>query len=132
RSSGLQARYVIKLAVMSSRLQDAALRFNSISEAYAWLDSHTNYERRLDQIHYDEQNFEIEGFRRLLSALGAPQRGRLSIHIAGTRGKGSSAFFLEAMLMAAGQSIATYISPHIHEYRERIRINGNPVEEEFF
>ncbi len=54
-------------------------------------------------------------------------RPRLRIRIAGTNGKGSSAFMLARALRAAGLTTGLYTSPHIHEFNERIRINGIPV-----
>ena len=102
--------------------------FQDLAGAYAWLDGHINYERNLGAIHYDHRTFEIDAFRRRLGALGDPQRGLRTIHIAGTRGKGSAALAIEALLRASGLRTAVYQSPHIREYRERIRIDGQPVD----
>jgi len=54
-------------------------------------------------------------------------RPRLRIRIAGTNGKGSTAFMLAHALQAAGLAVGLYTSPHIHTFNERIRINGQPV-----
>lgn len=117
---------------MSSDVQTTRVRFGSVSEAYAWLDGRINYERALDQVTYDGRTFSLEPFRERLRRLGDPHRGRASIHIAGSRGKGSSALFLESALRASGLRTATYTSPHLREYRERIRIDGRPLEGEAF
>lgn len=106
--------------------------FQNLTEAYEWLDSHINYERSLDRLGYDNRTFEIESFRRRLDRLGNPQRGLRTIHIAGTRGKGSAALTIEALLQAHGYRTATYTSPHINEYRERIRIDGRNLSPEDF
>ena len=106
--------------------------FTDLSGAYAWLDSQVNYERVLGQVAYDDQAFELEGFRRRLGALGDPHLGLRTIHIAGTRGKGSAALTLEALLEGLGLRTAVYTSPHLHEYRERIRINGQTIGGEEF
>jgi dihydrofolate synthase/folylpolyglutamate synthase len=98
--------------------------FEDLPGAYAWLDGQVNYERQLGQIAYSGQTFELEGFRRRMGRLGDPQRGLRTVHIAGTRGKGSAALALEALLQAAGLKTAVYTSPHLREYRERIRVNG--------
>ncbi len=106
--------------------------FDSPASAYAWLDGHINYERNLGSVRYGERTFELESFRSLLKNLGDPHRGIRAIHIAGSCGKGSSALMLEALLRASGQNVATYMSPHIREYRERIRLNGEPISGETF
>lgn len=106
--------------------------FSDLQSAYQWLDQHVNHERNLGKITYDARAFELDEFRRLLSALDEPQRGRSSIHIAGTRGKGSVTLALEALLRAQGFRTAAYISPHLTEYRERIRIDGEPISPEGF
>ena len=59
--------------------------------------------------------------------LGRPQDRFLSIHIAGTNGKGSTAAFLDAILRAAGYRVGRYTSPHLRDFRERIHIDGEPV-----
>ncbi len=106
--------------------------FAGLKAAYDWLDGHVNHERNLGGVRYDGGAFEIEGFARRLEGLGAPQRGLRTIHIAGTRGKGSAALALEALLEAAGLKTAVYTSPHLNEYRERIRSGGRTIAAERF
>ncbi len=60
-----------------------------------------------------------------------PHRSFKSVHIAGTNGKGSSAHALASILQEAGYRTGLYTSPHLHSYRERIRINGQMIEEDF-
>jgi len=64
-------------------------------------------------------------------ALGQPQERFKSIHIAGTNGKGSTSHMLAAVLQEAGYKVGLYTSPHLVDFRERIRINGVPVSEEW-
>lgn len=106
--------------------------FTDLSGAYDWLESHINFERQLGRVNYNEREFELDGFARRLERLGAPQCGLRTIHIAGTRGKGSTALALETLLRASGLRVATFTSPHIREYRERIRIDGAPLAPEHF
>lgn len=113
---------------MSSTSPPRPTHFSSLTEAYVWLDSHINFEPRLDRIAYDDRTFTLDSFRSRLTRLGDPHRGIPTIHIAGTRGKGSTALLLEALLMASGKRVATFTSPHLREYRERIRIDGAPAE----
>jgi dihydrofolate synthase/folylpolyglutamate synthase len=67
----------------------------------------------------------------LLDSIGNPQHNFKSIHIAGTNGKGSTSHMLAAMLQQQGYNTGLYTSPHIHDFRERIRINGIMIEKEF-
>ena len=68
----------------------------------------------------------------LLAELGDPQRGRPTVHIAGSKGKGSTGAMIEAMLRAAGMRTGYYISPHLHRFNERIRIDAQPIERDGF
>jgi dihydrofolate synthase/folylpolyglutamate synthase len=68
---------------------------------------------------------------RLLDALQDPHRKFRSIHIAGTNGKGSSAHMLASILQTAGYRTGLYTSPHLKRFTERIKINGEEVEEQF-
>lgn len=65
----------------------------------------------------------------LLRRLGDPHLGRRTVHVAGSKGKGSVAAMVESVLRAAGLSTGLYTSPHLHSYCERIRIGGEPVSE---
>ena len=67
----------------------------------------------------------------LCDAIDNPQRKFKSIHIAGTNGKGSTANMLAAILQEAGYKTGLYTSPHIKDFRERIRINGEMVDKDF-
>lgn len=67
----------------------------------------------------------------LLEALGNPQNDFKSIHVAGTNGKGSSSHFLASILIESGYKVGLYTSPHLKDFRERFRINGEMVEESF-
>ncbi|MGQ3013030.1 MAG: bifunctional folylpolyglutamate synthase/dihydrofolate synthase [Flavobacteriales bacterium] len=66
----------------------------------------------------------------LCRALGDPQNKFRSLHVAGTNGKGSSSHMLASVLMEAGYKTGLYTSPHLRDFRERIRINGQMVPEE--
>ncbi|WP_374957694.1 bifunctional folylpolyglutamate synthase/dihydrofolate synthase [Gilvibacter sp.] len=63
----------------------------------------------------------------LCDHLGNPEQGFKSIHVAGTNGKGSCSHMLAAVLMAAGYKVGLYTSPHLKDFRERIKINGKPI-----
>ena len=89
------------------------------SEALAWL--------------YSTQQFGIklglENTRRLLEAAGHPERACRFLHVAGTNGKGSVCAMLDSMLRAAGHRTGLYTSPHLVDFRERIRVNGEMLPE---
>lgn len=68
---------------------------------------------------------------RLCEALGNPQDQFKAIHIAGTNGKGSTSHMLAAILQTAGYKTGLYTSPHLKDFRERIKINGQWVDENF-
>jgi dihydrofolate synthase/folylpolyglutamate synthase len=68
---------------------------------------------------------------KLCEAVGNPQLQFKSIHIAGTNGKGSSSHMLAAILQTAGYKTALYTSPHLKDFRERIKVNGEMIEEDF-
>lgn len=65
----------------------------------------------------------------LCALLGNPQSRFKSIHIAGTNGKGSTSHMIAAVLQAAGYKVGLYTSPHLRDFRERIKINGIPIPE---
>ncbi len=68
---------------------------------------------------------------KLCAALGNPQDKFKSVHIAGTNGKGSTSHALSAVFQDAGYKTGLYTSPHLVDFRERIRINGAPVSKEW-
>ncbi|MGB9750730.1 bifunctional folylpolyglutamate synthase/dihydrofolate synthase [Roseiflexus castenholzii] len=71
--------------------------------------------------------FNLVRTRALLAALGNPQHAMPSVIVAGTKGKGSTAAFLEAIARAAGLRTGLWTSPHLHTYRERIQVNRQPI-----
>jgi dihydrofolate synthase / folylpolyglutamate synthase len=66
----------------------------------------------------------------LCDSIDNPQRSFKTIHIAGTNGKGSTSHMLAAILQSAGYKTGLYTSPHIKDFRERIRVNGEMIKEE--
>jgi len=74
---------------------------------------------------------DLTNIRRLCEALGNPQEQFKSIHIAGTNGKGSTAHMLSAIFQSAGYKTGLYTSPHYRDFRERIKLNGALVPEQW-
>ena len=96
-----------------------------------FLNSHTNYERML-RPSYNKANFNLSRMLRLLSAIGNPHKQLPAIHIAGTKGKGSTCAMVAAILQQAGFRVGVYTSPHIINIRERIVVNGKMISESEF
>ena len=67
----------------------------------------------------------------LMNVLHHPENKFKSIHVAGTNGKGSTSSMLASILHEAGYKVGLYTSPHLKDFRERIRINGEMISEEF-
>ena len=86
----------------------------------SFLNSFTNFELRLHQI--GNADFDLSGVRKLLDLLGNPQKQLKIIHVAGTKGKGSTCAFLAYILAMAGYKTGLFTSPHLHQINERIRI----------
>lgn len=76
--------------------------------------------------------YDLSRVQALLGLLGNPQTAARSIHVAGTKGKGSTAALCDAALHAAGYKTGFYSSPHLHTFRERIRIDSHPIGETEF
>jgi len=103
-------------------------------EALEYLESFIDYEH-LDNFPYKE-SFKLNRIQILLNILNNPHKELKCIHIAGTKGKGSTAAFVAYILREAGFKTALYTSPHLYNFRERIRIlqprgNENLEELEF-
>jgi dihydrofolate synthase/folylpolyglutamate synthase len=99
----------------------------SLADAAAWLEGLINVERR-PEVPY--ARLGLEPVRRLLARLGDPHAGLSVIHVAGSKGKGSTALLAEALLRALGERVATFTSPHLERWTERFRIDGREVEGE--
>jgi len=76
-------------------------------------------------------NAKLEPTRDFAEYLGNPHLNFKSIHVAGTNGKGSSSHMLASILQEAGYKTGLYTSPHLKDFRERIRVDGSPVPESY-
>lgn len=72
---------------------------------------------------------DLSRMHELARRIGDPQRSVPVIHVAGTKGKGSTAAMISSILVAAGHRVGLFTSPHLHTFRERIRVNGEPLSE---
>jgi len=87
---------------------------------FGYIESFTNIERG----GYKPRVYRLSRMRRLLRLFGDPHKELRCIHIAGSKGKGSTATMIASILQAAGYVTGLYTSPHVHEYRERITRAG--------
>jgi dihydrofolate synthase/folylpolyglutamate synthase len=103
----------------------SAAPIRTLDEAAAWLESLINVERQPDLPY---RRFSIEPIRRLLARLGDPHRALSAIHVAGSKGKGSTVLLAEAILLALGEKVGTFTSPHLESWAQRFRLEGRDVE----
>jgi len=86
----------------------------------------TDYEKERI-VRYDPETLNLSRVQRVLARLGDPHRSFASVHVAGTKGKGSVAAMCASVLRSAGLWTGLYTSPHLHSFRERIQVNGEPI-----
>ncbi len=101
----------------------------SYQQALDFIFDYVDYEKQA-RFTYDAATLDLSRMVRLLALLGEPHRRFRSVHIAGTKGKGSTAAMSEAILRAAGFRTGLYTSPHLHTFRERIRVDGQLLSRE--
>jgi dihydrofolate synthase/folylpolyglutamate synthase len=94
--------------------------------------SEAQAEAHLRSLELFGMRFGLEKMRRMMTALGSPQRCFDSIHIVGTNGKTSTALMTAAILERHGLRTGTYTSPHLGSYRERVRVNERELTGEAF
>ena len=94
--------------------------------ALAWLDRRINFERVVPAT-AAPGTFGLGRVRRLLAAVGNPHESFPVVHVAGTKGKGSTVAMLAAALQAAGHRVGRYMSPHVDAIEERICVGGRPI-----
>ncbi len=94
--------------------------------ALAWLDRRINFERAVPAA-AAPGTFGLARVRRLLATLGNPHVGLPVVHVAGTKGKGSTVAMLSAAVEAAGHRVGRYMSPHVDCIEERICVAGKPI-----
>jgi dihydrofolate synthase/folylpolyglutamate synthase len=97
------------------------------TDSLKYLNSFQNFERLT--LTRDSVRWNLDRMRFLLKSFGNPQKDLFSVHIVGTKGKGSTGFFLESILRAAGYRTGFYSSPHLESPRERIRLQGAMIPE---
>jgi dihydrofolate synthase/folylpolyglutamate synthase len=110
-----------KTAVVASRKP-----FKTYDEAIKYLFNRTNYEQE-KHLRYNVDTFNLKRMEHLLSLVGNPHNKIDTVHIAGTKGKGSTATMLANMLEANGYKVGLYTSPHVVDLHERIIVNSEMI-----
>jgi dihydrofolate synthase/folylpolyglutamate synthase len=109
--------------------------FSDAGEVFAYLESFTNLEKTQN---YTTRTYRLDRMDHLTSRFGRPQdissdgEGYRILHLAGSKGKGSTAAYLAGALTRKGYKTGLYTSPHVTCYKERISLAGNLIEDEVF
>jgi dihydrofolate synthase/folylpolyglutamate synthase len=93
--------------------------------ALDWLTGRINFERTA-VTPYNERQLKLDRMRTLLTRLGQPDAALKIVHVAGTKGKGSTSAMIAAMLSAAGYRTGVFSSPHLTRIEERFAVDGSP------
>jgi len=100
-------------------------------QAEEYINTFVNYEQ-IPGISYAQPGYSLRHVEELLNRMGNPQLAARTIHIAGTKGKGSVAAMIAQVLSASGYKTGLYTSPHLRTLRERISVDGNLISEAEF
>ena len=96
----------------------------TLAEASSYLEGLINHERRPG---FSYERLDLRPICALLDGLGHPEQKLSIIHVAGSKGKGSTCLFAESILRSLGERVGTFTSPHLESWVERFRIDGRPV-----
>src|SRR5690554_4280530 len=104
------------------------MQFNDFDQFCLYMESFANLERKNSD--YSPREYRLDRMQELLKHLGNPEKSFKSIHVAGSKGKGSTAIFIAKGLTALGYKTGLYASPHLVDYRERFTLSGTFFSEE--
>ena len=80
----------------------------------------------------ERPRYDLSRMGMFMDHLGNPQRGVKTVHVTGTKGKGSTSAMISSILTGCGFNVGLYTSPHLHTMRERVQVGGSPLSEEAF
>ena len=103
------------------------MEFRTFDQVIEFMESFMNLERRTDK--YSTRTYRLDRMRALMEVLGNPQDSYRTIHVAGSKGKGSTASYIARGLEAAGFVTGLYMSPHVSDYRERFTVCGKNIDD---
>src|SRR3954469_14892456 len=109
-----------------TKVQNQTLGASSARQAALdWLMGRINFERTAF-VPYQERQLKLDRMRQLLTRLGQPDAGMKIVHVAGTKGKGSTCAMIGGILTAAGYRTGVFSSPHLERIEERFAVDGQP------
>ena len=101
------------------------MEFTSFEQIVNYMEHFTNLEKKTTL--YSVRTYRLDRMQALMQVLGNPQNTYKTIHVAGSKGKGSTASYLASALKAKGYKVGLYMSPHVTDYRERFTLCGQFV-----
>ncbi len=104
----------------------AVPNITNYTSAMRWLSSHVDFEK-MRLVPYNNRTFNLERMRKLLELLRNPHEQLRCVHVAGSKGKGSTCAMLASMLQSCGYTVGLFSSPHLVSVSERITINGQII-----
>ena len=104
------------------------MEFKTFDQVICYMEHFTNLEKKTDR--YNTRTYRLDRMQAIMKALGNPQDSYHSIHVAGSKGKGSTASYIASGLEAAGFVTGLYMSPHVSDYRERFTLCGRFVSDD--
>ncbi len=107
-------------------------QISDYGQAVSYLLSLVDHERQTPSLPRQKRIYDLRRVAAFLDRLGNPHLSARTVHIAGTKGKGSTAAMVDSILGVAGYRTGFYSSPHLHTFRERMRLGGEPVSEGMF
>ena len=102
------------------------MEFKTFDQVISYMEHFTNLEKKTDR--YSTRTYRLDRMQAIMKVLGNPQDCYRTIHVAGSKGKGSTASYIASGLEAAGYVTGLYMSPHVSDYRERFTVDGAFVE----
>ncbi|MGH2271627.1 bifunctional folylpolyglutamate synthase/dihydrofolate synthase [Anaerohalosphaeraceae bacterium U12dextr] len=120
-----------KKPVATEKVKRAEKAFRTYEQALDYLFKQTDYEKQ-QKLRYNVTTFNLDRMNELLKGLGDPHKKTRTVHIAGTKGKGSTATMLSRMMEANDYKVGLYTSPHVSTLHERITINSEMISRKDF
>lgn len=109
-------------------VESKTMEFETFDQVVHYMEHFTNLEKKTDN--YTVRTYRLDRMQALMQRLGNPQNSYRTIHVAGSKGKGSTASYIASGLEAAGFVTGLYMSPHVSDYRERFTRCGAFIEDE--
>jgi dihydrofolate synthase / folylpolyglutamate synthase len=103
------------------------MKFTDVDNAFSYFESFTNLAKKT---HYTVRTYRLDRMFALLDHFKHPEHSFKTIHIAGSKGKGSTGVFIRAGLTAKDHKTGLYVSPHVSNYRERFTVDGQFISDE--